>query len=78
MKISQSQKWLTLSEIAEHLKVASIMICRWFEQNRIAAHHIAGRFQTAEVDIWVLSGEANDPDQNTSLGKMLASREQQE
>ena len=77
MNIYQSQKWLTLNGIAEHLKVASITIYRWLEQNRITAHHVGRRFQTAEVDTWVLSGEATDPVKNTSLGKMLASREQQ-
>ena len=80
MKATPSPQWLTVSDIAEHLKVASITIYRWLEQNRIPAHRVGRqwRFQTAEVDAWVLSGEATDPEQRTSLDKMRTTGEQQE
>ena len=64
MTATSEQQWLTVGEIAKHLRVASITIYRWLEQGRIPAHRVGRqwRFQMAEVDAWVLRGEATEPD----------------
>jgi excisionase family DNA binding protein len=64
MNAASDRPWLTVTEIAEHLRVAPITIYRWLEQHRIPAHRVGRqwRFQVAEVDAWVLRGAATEPD----------------
>ena len=69
MKVASNPQWVTVGEIAKHLRVASITIYRWLEQGRIPAHRVGRqwRFQLAEVDAWILRGEATEPEsQNTN------------
>jgi excisionase family DNA binding protein len=65
--MSTSQKWMSVTEIAEHLGVAAITIYRWLEKGQIPAHRVGRqwRFNQGEVDTWVISGAASEPNPNT-------------
>jgi excisionase family DNA binding protein len=60
MTDSNTQRWKSVSEIADHLGVAPVTIYRWLEKKSIPAHKVGRlwKFQTAEVDEWVLQGGA--------------------
>lgn len=54
-----TEPWVSLEEIAEHLKVSTDTIHRWIKAKKIPAHR-AGRqwrFQVSEVDEWVRAGK---------------------
>jgi len=57
-----SSPWLSVEEIAAHLKVSKESIYRWLDKGTIPAHRVGKqwRFRTTEVDDWVVSGGASD------------------
>ena len=60
MKMSESERWLSVEEIAAHLGVSRETIYRWLEKRKIPAHRIGKlwKFQASEVDQWVRSEES--------------------
>ena len=57
-----TEKWMSVSEIAKHLGVATITIYRWLEKGHIPAHRVGKqwRFNLSEIDAWVKSGNASE------------------
>lgn len=55
-----TEPWVSLEDIAEHLKVSTDTIHRWIRARKIPVHRIGRfwRFKVSEVDEWVLAGKA--------------------
>lgn len=55
------EKWLSVEEIADHLKISKETVYRWLERGKIPAHRVGKqwRFKPSEVDEWVKSGNAS-------------------
>lgn len=58
MKMSESERWLSVEEIAAHLGVSRETIYRWLEKRKIPAHRIGKlwKFQVSEIDEWIRNG----------------------
>ena len=54
------EAWVSLKEIAEHLKVSTDTIHRWIRAKKIPFHRVGRfwRFQVSEIDEWVRAGKA--------------------
>lgn len=52
------EAWVSLDDIAEHLKVSTDTIHRWIRANKIPVHRVGRfwRFKVSEVDEWVRQG----------------------
>lgn len=57
-------RWLSVDEIAAHLGVRRGTIYKWITRKTMPAHKVGRlwKFRLAEVDAWVLSGGAGQPD----------------
>ena len=55
-----TEPWVSLEEIAEHLKVSTDTIHRWIRAQKIPVHRVGRfwRFQVSEIDEWVRDGKA--------------------
>ena len=58
--MSGPERWYSLEEIAEHLGVSQDTIHRWIRTKQMPAHKVGRlwKFDVAEVNDWVKSGEA--------------------
>jgi len=56
----KAEPWVSLEEIAEHLKVSTDTIHRWIRAKRIPVQKVGRqwRFRVSQVDEWVLAGKA--------------------
>ncbi|MEI8120887.1 MAG: helix-turn-helix domain-containing protein [bacterium] len=56
----KAEPWVSLEEIAEHLKVSTDTIHRWIRARRIPVQRVGRqwRFKVTEVDDWVRTGKA--------------------
>lgn len=56
----KAEPWMSLEEIAEHLKVSTDTIHRWIRAKRIPVQKVGRqwRFKVSQVDEWVLAGKA--------------------
>ncbi len=57
-----SEPWVTIEVVAEHLAVSKDTVRRWIDKRGLPAHR-AGRFwrlKLSEVDHWVRDGGATD------------------
>jgi excisionase family DNA binding protein len=54
-----TEPWVLLEEIAEHLKVSTDTIHRWICAKKIPAHRVGRmwRFKVSQVDAWVEEGK---------------------
>lgn len=67
-----SERWVTVDDVAAHLGVTRDSIYRWMNAKGLPAHRVgrAWRFRLSEIDEWVRSGrgasdgEQEKPDQN--------------
>lgn len=59
--LAETERWLSVEEIAHHLGVSKETVYRWLEKQKIPAHRIGKlwKFKPSEVDQWVLSGQAS-------------------
>lgn len=60
--MAQSERWLSVEEIAQHLGVSKETVYRWLEKQKVPAHRIGKlwKFRPSEVDQWVMSGGASE------------------
>ena len=65
----QTDRWLSVAEIALHLGVSKESIYRWAENGKMPAHKVGRqwKFQTQEVNEWVKQGRARG--ENTMKGE---------
>lgn len=58
--MAETERWLSVEEIALHLGVSKETVYRWLEKQKVPAHRIGKlwKFKPSEVDQWVMSGEA--------------------
>lgn len=58
----ESERWLSVDEIAEHLGISRESIYRWLEKGKIPAHRLGKlwKFKASEIDEWVRSGTSNE------------------
>jgi excisionase family DNA binding protein len=67
---AETERWLSVEEIAYHIGVSKETIYRWAEKRKMPAHKVGRqwKFKTAEVDSWILAGNASE-DKLNSEGK---------
>lgn len=55
-----SEQWVSVDEVAEHLKVKPDTVYKWLERKEMPAHKVGRlwRFKITEVDRWVRDGGA--------------------
>ena len=60
-----SEPWISLDEIANHLGISRDTVYRWIEHRGMPAHKVGRlwKFQVSEVDQWVRAGKAQEPDE---------------
>jgi excisionase family DNA binding protein len=60
--LENTERWLGIEEIAEHIGVAPVTIYRWLEKQKIPAHRVGKlwKFKASEVDQWIQGGGAED------------------
>jgi excisionase family DNA binding protein len=58
--VTETERWLSVEEIAAHLGLSKETIYRWLEKQKIPAHRMGRlwKFQRIEVDEWVKNGGA--------------------
>ena len=58
--INEPEKWSSIEDIAEHLKVHRDTIRNWIRHGEIPVHKVGRqyRFRISEVDEWVVSGRS--------------------
>lgn len=58
----ESERWLSVDEIAEHLGISRETIYRWLEKGKIPAHRLGKlwKFKASEIDEWVRSGTTHE------------------
>lgn len=70
--------WVSVEEVATHLRVARESIYRWVETKSFPAHRVGRlfRFKLSEVDEWVKNSGAGDrrSDSDSKLSPMSPSR----
>jgi excisionase family DNA binding protein len=56
----QSEPWVSLEEIAQHLAVSQDTVHRWIRRRGLPAHQVGRiwRFKVSQVDEWVQAGRA--------------------
>lgn len=67
-----NERWVTVDDVAIHLRVTRDSIYRWKDTKGLPAHRVGRtwRFRLSEVDEWVRSGggatdgEKEEPEQN--------------
>lgn len=59
--MNETERWLSVEEIATHLGISKETIYRWLEKEKIPAHRVGRlwKFKASEVDQWVFNGQAN-------------------
>ena len=57
-----SERWLSVTEIADHLGVSKETVYRWLEKGKVPAHRVGKlwKFKASEVDEWITSGGATE------------------
>jgi len=65
-------RWLSVDEIATYLGIKRDTVYRWISERNMPGHKIGRlwKFRKEEIDEWVKSGGATEPDsQNSTAGK---------
>ncbi len=60
--MNETERWLSVEEIAAHLGISKETIYRWLEKEKIPAHRVGRlwKFKASEVDQWVFAGGASE------------------
>ncbi len=60
-----SDRWLSMDEIAVYVGVKRYTIYKWIERKKMPAHKVGSlwKFKRDEIDYWVRTGSACEPDQ---------------
>lgn len=63
MLTQDTERWLSVEEIAAHLGISKETIYRWVDHEKIPAHRVGRlwKFKASEVDQWIISGGAKEP-----------------
>jgi excisionase family DNA binding protein len=58
------EKWASMEELRDYLDVSREAILRWIKNRGLPAHKVGKlwKFKFSEVDEWIRSGGAEDPD----------------
>jgi excisionase family DNA binding protein len=58
------EKWASMEELRDYLDVSREAILRWIKGRGLPAHKVGKlwKFKFSEVDEWIRSGGAEDPD----------------
>lgn len=66
--MTETERWLSVEEIAAHLGVSKETIYRWLEKHKIPAHRMGRlwKFQRTEVDVWVKNGGASESETDSN------------
>jgi len=58
------ERWVSVANVASHLDVNKDSIYRWINNKGLPVHRVGRlfRFKLSEVDEWVKSGGAAEPD----------------
>lgn len=64
VNMNETERWLSVEEIAGHLGVSKDTIRAWIKKNSIPYHKVGRlyKFRVSEVDAWVESGKNADAD----------------
>ncbi len=62
MLTHDTERWLSVEEIAAHLGISKETIYRWVEREKIPGHKVGRlwKFKASEVDQWVMTGGADN------------------
>lgn len=57
-----TENWVSVDEVAKHLKVKPDTVYKWLERKDMPAHKVGRlwRFKISELDEWVRSGGATE------------------
>ena len=60
MLMQDTERWLSVEEIAAHLGISKETVYRWVEREKIPAHRVGRlwKFKASEVDKWIIAGGA--------------------
>jgi excisionase family DNA binding protein len=60
--LEQTDRWLSITEICEHLGVSNDTVYKWIDRHDMPAHRMGRlwKFKKDEVDEWVRAGGAAD------------------
>lgn len=60
--MEQPERWLSVSEIGEHLGVSKETIYRWLDRKKIPAKRVGKlwKFKASEVDAWIENDGADE------------------
>ncbi|MBL6992048.1 MAG: helix-turn-helix domain-containing protein [Bacteriovoracaceae bacterium] len=58
----ETEKWLSVEQIADHLGVSKETVYRWLEKKKIPANRVGRlwKFKASEVDEWIRAGGAEE------------------
>ena len=70
--MEQTERWLSVEEIAQHLGVSKETIYRWLDREKIPSHRMGKlwKFRPSEVDEWVVRGGAAQEEKFVSEARM--------
>ena len=57
-----AEPWVSVDDVAKHLRVAKDCVYRWIEARRLPAHKIGRlwKFKLSEIDVWVRAEGASE------------------
>lgn len=60
--MTNTEKWLSVEEISDHLGISKKTVYRWLDRGKIPSNRIGKlwKFKASEVDEWVKTGGATD------------------
>lgn len=66
--MGESERWVSLEEISNHIGVSKDTIRSWIKKDTIPYRKIGRqyKFRVSEVDAWVESGESADADKQNN------------